>query len=77
MTTATNLVSLLTQMTGSVLNSLVRYYLRLPRISMAEEIDRALSEEEFSKIVDDLTESFCLLRWRWTGAPGTFRTCQI
>ena len=41
---------------------------------MTEETDRALSKEEFDKIVDDLTDSFCLLRWRWAGAPGTLRT---
>ena len=49
----------------------------LSRISMTEETDRALSEDEFSKIVDDLTDSFCLLRWRWMGAPGTFRKRKI
>ena len=49
----------------------------LPSISMTEETDRALTEEEFSKIVDDLTDSFCLLRWRWAGAPGTLGISQI
>ena len=44
---------------------------------MTEEVDRALTKEEFTKIVDDLTDAFCLLSWRWAGAPGTFRTRLI
>ena len=37
---------------------------------MSEEKDRALTEEEFSVIVDSLVDAFCILKWRWAGAPG-------
>ena len=44
---------------------------------MTDVDDLGLSQEDFTKMVQTLVESFSLLRWKWLGGEGKMKCSAV